>query len=61
MWERQDARALKSSDRDGPNWRLARARETFCMDTGDIIEDLRWIEGLPNEEMFEQLDPPRNT
>ncbi len=31
------------------------------MHTGDIIEDLRWMEGLPNEEMFEQLDPPRNT
>eukprot|EP00959_Pyramimonas_sp_CCMP1952_P001765 36258-Pyramimonas_sp.AAC.1 len=42
MWERQDynARALKPSNRDGPNWKLVRARETFCMDTGDIIEDL---------------------
>eukprot|EP00959_Pyramimonas_sp_CCMP1952_P117706 2460617-Pyramimonas_sp.AAC.2 len=52
MRERQDynARALKSSNRDGPNWKLVRARETFCMDTGDIIEDLRWIEGLSNEE-----------
>eukprot|EP00959_Pyramimonas_sp_CCMP1952_P391758 8209921-Pyramimonas_sp.AAC.1 len=31
------------------------------MNTGDIIEDLRWTEGLSNEEMFEKLDPPRNT
>ena len=40
MWERQDdnSRALKTTNKDGANWKLVRARETFCADTGDVIE-----------------------
>ena len=55
LWERQDynARALKTSNRDGPNWKLVMARETICADTGDVIEELRWIEGLANAELYE--------
>eukprot|EP00959_Pyramimonas_sp_CCMP1952_P296815 6209525-Pyramimonas_sp.AAC.1 len=62
MWERQDynVRAFKSSNRDGPNWKLAKARETHCMDTGDIVEELRRIDGVPSKVVFEPLDPPRN-
>eukprot|EP00959_Pyramimonas_sp_CCMP1952_P328676 6881224-Pyramimonas_sp.AAC.1 len=30
------------------------------METVDVVEELRWIDGMQSEEVFEPLDPPRN-
>eukprot|EP00959_Pyramimonas_sp_CCMP1952_P105620 2208414-Pyramimonas_sp.AAC.1 len=44
-----DTKAFKASKAGGPSWRQVRAQGAPCTDAGDVVEDL-----------FKQIDPPRN-